>query len=41
MGNISDNWNTGIDIVQVVVIITILASAIGAIFIFTRFGRGV
>jgi len=39
MSNISQNWDTGIDIVQVVVIITILAGAIGAIFMFTRYGR--
>ena len=39
MDNISANWDTGIDIVQVVIIITILAGAIGAIFMFTRFGR--
>jgi len=37
MNNISGNWDTGIDIVQVVIIITILAGAIGAIFLFTRF----
>ena len=37
MNNISANWDTGIDIVQVVIIITILAGAIGAIFLFTRF----
>ena len=37
MDNISTNWDTGIDIVQVVIIITILAGAIGAIFLFTRF----
>lgn len=37
MGNVSKNWDTGIDIVQVVIIITILAGAIGAIFLFTRF----
>jgi len=38
MNNVSNNWDDGIDIVQVVIIITILASAIGAIFLFTRFG---
>jgi len=38
MSNISGNWDSSIDIVQVVIIITILASAIGAIFLFTRFG---
>jgi hypothetical protein len=37
MSNVSENWDSGIDIVQVVIIITILASAIGAIFLFTRF----
>jgi len=35
--NISTNWDTNLDIVQVVVIITILAMAIGAIFLFTKF----
>lgn len=39
MNNISQNWDSSIDIVQIVVIITILAGAIGAIFLFTRFGR--
>ena len=38
MNNISTNWDSSIDIVQVVIIITILAMAIGAIFLFTRFG---
>ena len=37
MNNTSINWNSAIDIVQVVIIITILAAAIGAIFLFTRF----
>ena len=37
MNNTSANWDTAIDIVQVVIIITILAAAIGAIFMFTRF----
>ena len=37
MNNVSKNWDTSIDIVQVVIIITILAAAIGAIFMFTRF----
>ena len=37
MGNISDNWDTGIDLMQVTIIITILAGAISAIFLFTRF----
>jgi len=36
-GNASANWDSALDIVQVVIIITILASAIGAIFLFTRF----
>ena len=35
--NISDNFDSSIDIVQIVIIITLLASAIGAIFLFTRF----
>jgi len=39
MNNISENWDSTIDIVQVVIIITVLAAAIGAIFLFTRFGR--
>ena len=38
MNNTSSNWNTALDIVQVTIIITILAAAIGAIFMFTRFG---
>ena len=37
MGNISHNEDSALDIVQVVIIITILASAIAAIFMFTRF----
>ena len=37
MQNASNNWDSAIDIVQVVIIITILAMAIGAIFLFTRF----
>lgn len=37
MTNVSDNWDSGIDIVQVTIIITILSSAIAAIFLFTRF----
>ena len=37
MRNTSGNWDSTLDIVQVVVIITVLASAIGAIFLFTRF----
>lgn len=34
--NISGNQDSAMDIVQVVIIITILAGAIGAIFLFTR-----
>jgi hypothetical protein len=37
MNNTSDNWDATLNIVQVVIIITVLASAIGAIFLFTRF----
>lgn len=37
MNNTSDNWDSSIDIMQVTIIITILAAAIGAIFLFTRF----
>ena len=37
MNNISYNLDSTIDIVQVTIIITILAGAIGAIFLFTRF----
>jgi len=37
LNNTSDNWDDALDIVQVTIIITILASAIGAIFMFTRF----
>jgi len=37
MNNVSANLDSMLDIVQVVVIITILAAAIGAIFLFTRF----
>jgi len=37
MDNVSTNWDSTLDIVQVVIIITILAAAIGAIFLFTRF----
>ena len=37
LDNISTNWDSSLDIVQVVIIITLLASAIGAIFLFTRF----
>jgi len=35
--NISTNSDSAIDIVQIVIIITLLAAAIGAIFMFTRF----
>ena len=38
MNNTSWNWDSALDIVQVVIIISILAAAIGAIFMFTRFG---
>ena len=37
MENLSDNFDSTLDIVQVAVIITVLAAAIGAIFLFTRF----
>jgi len=37
MRNITGNWDSSLDIVQVVIIITILAMAVGAIFLFTRF----
>lgn len=37
MGNVSTNQDSAIDIVQVVIIITVLAAAIAAIFLFTRF----
>ena len=37
MNNISTNWDSTLSIVQVTIIITILAGAIGAIFLFTRF----
>ena len=37
MNNSSADFDSTIDIVQVVIIITVLASAIGAIFMFTRF----
>jgi len=39
MNNTSANFDSTLDIVQVVIIITVLAAAIGAIFLFTRFGR--
>jgi len=35
--NSSENWDSTLNIVQVVIIITILAAAIGAIFLFTRY----
>ena len=37
MNNVSRNLDSGIDIVQVTIIITILAGAVAAIFLFTRF----
>lgn len=37
MNNTSQNWDSTLNIVQVVIIITVLAAAIGAIFLFTRF----
>jgi len=37
MNNTSGNFDSALDIVQVVIIITVLAAAIGAIFLFTRF----
>jgi len=37
MNNTSTNFDSALDIVQVVIIITVLAAAIGAIFLFTRF----
>ena len=37
MNNTSSNWDSTLNIVQVVIIITVLAAAIGAIFLFTRF----
>ena len=37
MNNTSNNWNSALDIVQVTIIITVLAAAIGAIFMFTKF----
>ena len=37
MGNVSTNQDSTIDIVQVVIIITVLAAAIGAIYLFTKF----
>ena len=37
MNNISGNYDSSLDIVQVVIIITLLSGAVGAIFMFTRF----
>jgi len=37
MNNTSWNFDSALDIVQVTIIITVLAAAIGAIFLFTRF----
>ena len=37
MNNTSDNWDATLNILQVVIIITVLAAAIGAIFLFTRY----
>jgi hypothetical protein len=37
MDNISGNWDSSLDIVQVTIIISILAGAVAAIFLFTRF----
>ena len=37
MNNTSDNYDSVLDIVQVVIIITVLAGAIAAIFLFTKF----
>jgi hypothetical protein len=37
MNNTSTNFDSALDIVQVVIIITVLAGAVGAIFLFTRF----
>ena len=39
MGNTSGNWDATLNILQVVIIITVLAAAIGAIFLFTRYQR--
>ena len=36
MNNTSENWDTAIDLMQVTIIITILAGAIAAIFLFAR-----
>ena len=37
MNNTSTNWDSALNIVQIVIIISLLAAAIGAIFMFTRF----
>jgi len=37
MNNTSENYDSALNIVQVVIIITVLAAAIGAIFMFTRY----
>ena len=37
LSNISVNQDSALDIVQIVIIITVLAGAIAAIFLFTRF----
>jgi len=37
LNNTSDNLDDAVDIIQVTIIITVLATAIGAIFMFTRF----
>jgi hypothetical protein len=37
MNNTSANYDSVLDIVQIVIIITVLAGAIAAIFLFTRF----
>ena len=37
MAVVQENFDSSLDIVQVVIIITLLASAVGAIFLFTRF----
>ena len=37
MNTTADNFDSALDIVQVVIIITILAGAIAAIFLFTKF----
>jgi len=38
MDNISVNYDSSLDIVQIVIVISLLAMAIGAIFLFTRVG---